>query len=417
MKKPIKRLAAAQELLSHEWLPLVDVLRAGLFEAVVAAGSAEAMRMLEEQRDAICGPRYRHLEERAAYRHGSCPGSVVMGGRRVTMPRPRVRSAEGKELELPLWSRWSQEDPLEQRAMKQMLLGVSTRRYAGSLEQLPTSISVRGTSRSAVSRRFVAGTKKRLGDLMRRDLSKLDLLVLMIDGVHFEDHVVLAALGITADGTKQVLGLWEGATENATACKGLLGDLASRGLRTDQTMLVVLDGAKALRKAVKDVFGDRALIQRCQEHKRRNVAEQLPESMRKSVRRAMKEAYRCRDAKRARRLLDGLAERLDVEHPGAAASLREGLDETLTVLELGLPDRLEQTLRTTNPIDNIFGGVRDRTRRVKKWKGGRMILRWCAVALLDAEANFRRIRGHAEMPKLVTALRTRDAVDHVNAVA
>lgn len=417
MKKPIKRLAAAQEVLSQQALPLVDVLRSSLFEAVVAAGSAEAIRMLEEQRDAICGARYRHLEERVAYRHGSCAGSVVMGGRRVTMPRPRVRSAEGKELELPLWSRWSQEDPLEQRAMKQMLLGISTRRYAGSLEQLPTDVSVRGTSRSAVSRRFVAGTKKRLGDLMRRDLSKLDLLVLMIDGVHFEDHVVLAALGIAADGTKHVLGLWEGATENATACKSLLGDLASRGLRTDQTMLVVLDGAKALRKAVKDVFGDRALIQRCQEHKRRNVADQLPESMRTPVRRAMKEAYRCRDAKRARRLLDTLAERLDAEHPGAAASLREGLEETLTVLELGLPDRLEQTLRTTNPIDNIFGGVRDRTRRVKKWKGGRMILRWCAVAVLEAEANFRRIRGHAEMPKLVNALRLRDAVDDVNAVA
>jgi putative transposase len=417
VKKPIKRLAVAQEVLSQQSLPLVDVLRSSLFEAVVAAGSAEAIRMLEEQRDAICGPRYRHLEERAAYRHGSCAGSVVMGGRRVTMPRPRVRSAEGTELELPLWRRWSQEDPLEERAMKQMLLGVSTRRYAGSLEQLPTNVPVRGTSRSAVSRRFVVGTKKRLGDLMRRDLSKLDLLVLMIDGVHFEDHVVLAALGIAVDGTKHVLGLWEGATENATACKGLLGDLASRGLRTDQTMLVVLDGAKALRKAVKDVFGERALIQRCQEHKRRNVADQLPESMRKPVRRAMKEAYRCRDAKRARRLLDALAERLDADHPGAAASLREGLEETLTVLELGLPDRLEQTLRTTNPIDNIFGGVRDRTRRVKKWKGGRMILRWCAVAVLDAEANFRRIRGHAEMPKLVTALRLRDAVDDVNAVA
>ena len=320
-------------------------------------------------------------------------------------------------MELPLWSRWSQEDPLEQLAMKQMLLGISTRRYAGSLEQMPINVSVRGTSRSAVSRRFVAGTKKRLGDLMRRDLSKLDLVVLMSDGVHFEDHVVLAALGIATDGTKHVLGLWEGATENATACKGMLVDLAARGLRTDQTMLVVLDGAKALRKAVKDVFGDHALIQRCQEHERRNVADQLPESMRKPVRRTMKEAYRCRDAKRARRLLDALAERLDAEHPGAAASLREGVEETLTVPELGLPDRLEQTLRTTNPIDNTFGGVRDRTRRVKKWKGGRMILRWCAVAVLDAEANVRRIRGHAEMPKLVTAIRLRDAIDDVNAVA
>jgi len=270
-----------------------------------------------------------------------------------------------------------------------------------------------------VSRRFVTGTQKRLGDLMRRDLSKLDLVVLMIDGIHFEDHVVLAALGIALDGTKHVLGLWEGATENATACKGLLTDLVTRGLRADRPMLVVLDGAKALRKAVKDVFGERALIQRCQEHKKRNVSEQLPDDMRLSVRRAMNEAYDCRDGKRALRLLHALAERLDDEHPGAAASLREGLEETLTVLELALPDRLQKTLRTTNPIDNLFGGVRDRTHRVKRWKGGRMILRWCAMAVLEAEKNFRRVRGCAEMPKLVAVLRQRDrgAVDHRGAVA
>jgi len=417
VKKPTKRLAATQELALPQEPPLVDVLRSNLFEAVIAAGSAEAMRMLEEQREALCGPRYKQVDERQAYRHGSCAGSLVMGGRRVTMPRPRARSVEGRELELPLWKQWSQEDPLEQRAMSQMILGVSTRKYARSLEKLPLTVPERGTSRSAVSRRFVAGTKKRLGDLMRRDLSKLDLLVVMIDGVHFDDHVVLAALGITSDGTKHVLGLWEGATENATACKGLLADLASRGMRTDQTVLVVLDGAKALRKAAKDVFGERAVIQRCQEHKKRNVTEQLPESLRTPVRRAMKEAYDCRDSKRALRLLEALAERLDTEHPGAAASLREGLDETLTVIELSLPGRLQQTLRTTNPIDNLFGGVRDRTNRVKRWKGGRMILRWCALAVLEAEKNFRRIRGHAEMPKLVAALRNRDVVDQENAVA
>jgi putative transposase len=417
MEKPTKRLSAAQEVLEQQALPLADELRSSLFEAVVAAGTAEAIRMLEEQREALCGPRYKQVDERQAYRHGSCAGSLVMGGRRVTMPRPRVRSVEGRELELPLWKQWSQEDPLEERAMSQMVLGVSTRGYARSLERLPMTVPERGTSRSAVSRRFVAGTKKQLARLMRRDLSNLDILVLMIDGVHFEDHVVLAALGITSDGTKHVLGLWEGATENATACKALLEDLASRGMRTDRPVLVVLDGAKALRKAAMDVFGERALIQRCQEHKKRNVAEQLPESMRTPVRRAMKEAYDCRDSKRALRLLDALATRLDAEHPGAAASLREGLDETLTVIGLGLPDRLQQTLRTTNPIDNLFGGVRDRTNRVKRWKGGRMMLRWCAAAVIEAEKNFRRIRGQAEMPKLVAALRSGDAIDQKNAVA
>ena len=174
-------------------------------------------------------------------------------------------------------------------------------------------------------------------------------------------------------------------------------------------MLIVLDGAKALHKACRDVFGDRAFIQRCQEHKKRNVADHLPESMRPGVRRAMNQAYECRDAKRAKRQLEALAARLESEHPGAAASLREGLDETLTVIELNLPERLQLSLRTTNPIDNLIGSVRKVSRRVKRWRGGRMMLRWCGAAVLDAEQRFRRIRGYREMPKLIAALRARDA--------
>ena len=245
--------------------------------------------------------------------------------------------------------------------------------------------------------------------LQRRDLSKLSLAVLMIDGIHFEDHVVLVALGFENDGKKHVLGLWEGATENFRACKALLENLASRGLQTNRSMLIVLDGAKALHKACRDVFGDRAFIQRCQEHKKRNVADHLPESMRPGVRRAMNQAYECRDAKRAKRQLEALAARLESEHPGAAASLREGLDETLTVIELNLPERLQLSLRTTNPIDNLIGSVRKVSRRVKRWRGGRMMLRWCGAAVLDAEQRFRRIRGYREMPKLIAALRARDA--------
>ena len=219
-------------------------------------------------------------------------------------------------------------------------------------------------------------------------------------------------------GRQHVLGLWEGATENARACKGLLEDLVTRGLATDRAMLVVLDGAKALHKAVKDVFASRALIQRCQEHKKRNVADQLPESMRPSVRRAMSEAYESSDAKRGLRLLENLAARLDRDHPGAAASLREGLAETLTVIDLGITGRLRLTLRTTNPIDNIFGSVRRVSRRVKRWRGGRMMLRWCGAALLDASTRFRRIKGHAEMPKLVAALRAYEGTfDQQEAVA
>jgi transposase-like protein len=418
MKKAIRRPVVAQEVLAQLRVPLAELMRSTLLDTVITAGSLRAIEMLEEQREALCGPKHAQNAERHAYRHGSCAGSVVMGGRRVVLPRPRVRSVERRELELPAWKQWSDEDPLEQRALAQMILGVSTRGYAGSLERLPVELPERGKSRSAVSRRFVQGTQKQLAKVLQRDLSHLKLAVLMIDGVHFEDHVVLAALGIDEAGNKHVLGLWEGATENARACKGLLEDLVTRGLATDRAMLVVLDGAKALHKAVKDVFGSRALIQRCQEHKKRNVADQLPESMRPSVRRAMSEAYESSDAKRGLRLLENLAARLDRDHPGAAASLREGLAETLTVIDLGITGRLRLTLRTTNPIDNIFGSVRRVSRRVKRWRGGRMMLRWCGAALLDASTRFRRIKGHAEMPKLVAALRAYEGTfDRREAVA
>jgi transposase-like protein len=418
MKKAIKSPALTQEALEQLRLPLANLMRATLLDTVITAGSVEAIKILEEEREALCGPKHTQREDRRAYRHGHCAGSLVMGGRRVTLPRPRVRSLEGQELELPAWKLWSDEDPLEERAMAQMLLGVSTRGYANSLEALPAPLPERGKGRSAVSRRFVRRTQKRLTELLRRDLSGLNLAVLMIDGIHFEDHVVLTALGIDEGGHKHVLGLWEGATENARACKGLLEDLIGRGLGTDRALLVVIDGAKALHKAVSDVFGKRALIQRCQEHKKRNVADQLPESMRPSLRRAMNEAYESSDPQRALRLLENLAARLEGEHPGAAASLREGLAETLTVIELGLTGWLRFTLRTTNPIDNLFSSVRKVTNRVKRWRGGRMMLRWCAASVLDASTRFRRIRGCAEMPKLVAALRAHEGtLDQEDAVA
>ena len=398
-----------QEILSQLQLPLSELIRQTLLDTVITSGTIQAIEMLRSQQEALCGPRYKQVADRKAHRHGSTAGSLVMGGRRVTLPRPRVRSVAGREVELPAWTQWSREDPLEQRALQQMILGVSTRGYSDSLEKLPVEVPERGKSRSAVSRRFVEGTRRRLVKLQRRDLSKLSLAVLMIDGIHFEDHVVLVALGFENDGKKHVLGLWEGATENSRACKALLENLASRGLQTNRSMLIVLDGAKALHKACRDVFGDRAFIQRCQEHKKRNVADHLPESMRPGVRRAMNQAYECRDAKRAKRLLEALAARLESEHPGAAASLREGLDDTLTVIELNLPERLQLSLRTTNPIDNLIGSVRKVSRRVKRWRGGRMMLRWCGAAVLDAEQRFRRIRGYREMPKLIAALRARDA--------
>lgn len=290
-----------------------------------------------------------------------------------------------------------------------MVLGVSTRRYGRSLEPVPEEIETRGESKSAVSRRFVRHGEKILSERLAARLDGLDLAALLIDGLHFGEHVVLCALGIDVTGKKRVLGLWEGATENASACKALFDNLVERGLRTDRTLLVIIDGAKALARAVRDHFGSRALLQRCQVHKRRNVLEALPERMRASVGAALSEAYRSEDAERAKRMLLNLVRRLQREHPGAAASLREGLDETLTVARLGLPYRLARSLSTTNAIENMLGRVRNVSRNVKRWRHGAMILRWVAAGMSEAERGFRRLKGHASMPILAAKLREHDA--------
>jgi transposase-like protein len=388
---------------------LGEVVRHELHEFVVSAGMVALMAVLEAERTEICGPRYAHLPERQVHRGGHAPGELVLGGRRVRVQRPRARTVDGVELTLPSWEAFSAEDPLGKRALEQMLVGVSTRRYHRTLEPVPADVPTRGTSKSAVSRRFVAKTSAQMGAWLGQDLSFIDLVVLMIDGVHIDDHVLLVALGIDAEGQKHVLGVCEGATENSTSCTALLSDLRDRGLRTERTTLVVLDGSKALLKAVREIFGSRALVQRCQVHKIRNVLDQLPEEMRMSVRAAMREAYGCTDATRARKLLQNLARRLRDAYPAAAASLEEGLDETLTVMGLGLPPNLAKVLSTTNAIENLIGAVRRLSKRVRRWRNGKMILRWTVAAVSDASTRFRRIAGaRAAMPKLVLALRSRD---------
>jgi putative transposase len=404
-----KRTGREQRAQEQLMLPLRGLAREALWDTVVFSGLAFVEDELEAERAVLCGPRYAHSAERQALRSGHVPSSLVLGGRRVKVERPRARSTEGHELLLPSWRVWSSRDPLDERAFEQMVLGVSTRRYARSLEALPEEFAVRGVGKSAVSERFVVGTQRRLFELMRRDLSGLELVGLMIDGVHFAEHVVLAAVGIDTSGQKHVLGLREGATENAAACKALLADLIERGLNPNRAILVVIDGAKALHKAVIDTFGARVLIQRCHAHKKRNVTDALPERMRASLGSAMNQAYATRDPKRARRLLENLARRLASAHPGAAGSLREGLEETLTVMRLDLPESLERVLSSTNLIENLFSRVRDTARRVKRWQGGMMILRWTAAGVLEAERHFRKVAGYRAIPKLVAALRAHDA--------
>ena len=390
------------------WLQLPGLVGEALYETVIEAGLACVNEALEAERVALCGRRYQHLSERRALRAGHVASSLVLGGRRVALSRPRVRSVEGCEVGLPSWREWSARDPLTERAMEQMMLGVSSRRYARSLEPLPPAIAVRGTSKSAVSERFVYGTERKLAELMSRELSGLGLVALLIDGLHFGEHLVLAAVGVNERGEKHVLGLREGATENAAAVRALLADLVERGLDPNRCLLVVIDGAKALHKAVGEMFGQRAMIQRCREHKKRNVSDALPERLRASVRAAMNQAYATHDPKRARRLLDNLARRLEHQHPGAAASLREGLDETLTVMRLGLPENLERVLSSTNLIENLFSRVREIGRRVRRWQSGTMVLRWTAAGVLEAERGFRKLAGYRGMPILTAALRTRD---------
>lgn len=405
MKKNAKK-TTKKEVQNQAVLPLREFVKVQLFDTVVTLGMQQVYEILEEERATLCGPRYRHEEGREAVRAGYAQGTLPMGGRTVTLQRPRVRTVDGRrEIPLSSWEQFQLADPLTERAVEQMVLGVSTRRYERSLEPLPTGISAGGTSKSSVSRRFIQGTQKKLDELLGRDLSSLRLTVIMIDGIHFADHVILVALGIDEEGRKTVLGLHEGATENSAACKGLLRGIIDRGVSAEQAMLFVVDGGKGLKKAITDMWGSLALVQRCQIHKVRNVLEHLPASMQGTVRQTIGQAHRIRDVDKAKKLLKNLATRLDDKHPGAAGSIREGLDETLTVMGLGLPETLERMLSVTNAIENLFGSVRVVSRRVKRWRGGKMILRWSAAGLLEAEKGFRKIRGYRDMPFLVDALK------------
>jgi putative transposase len=391
-------------------LPLVDLLvdtRAELFELAIASGLRVLTTMLEEDRTTVCGARYAHQTGRVASRAGTVSSEVVLGGRKVAIRRPRVR-ADGHEVVLPTFRTMADADPLNRRVVEQMLVGVATRQYARSLEPIPSTVASRGTSKSTVSRRFVAKTRAQLEAWQLAPLEALDLVGLVLDGVHVGEHCLIVALGIAADGQKHALGLWEGSTENATLCQSLLANLQSRGLRTDRSLLVILDRSKALRKAVRDTFGDIALVQRCQVHKLRNVLDHLPDRQRAWVKAILQRAYRSTDVATARRLLLDLARRLEAEHPSAAESVREGLDETLTVLGLGLSETLRRSLVTTNAAESLISRTRQVKRNVKRWRGGQMVVRWVAAGVLEAVKGFRRLKGCKAMPQLVIALRTRD---------
>jgi putative transposase len=385
---------------------IAGAAKEGLLALAVGTGLQVMAAIFDEDVARLCGPDGKHNPDRAGYRHGAGAGSVTLGGRRLPVTRPRVRAADGSgELRLPSYDLFSSTEILSRLAMEKMLAGLSSRRYTAGLEPAGQAVedAAAATSKSAVSRRFVAATETALAELMSRDLSDLDLVALLIDGVHFGEHTCVVALGIGIDGTKHPLAVEEGSTENATLVTELVTGLRDRGLDVTKPILAVLDGAKALSRAVKDVF-DKPVIHRCQQHKIKNVRDRLPERLRGVVERRMRQAYHAESAVQAEGLLTELAAELDKTHPGAAASLREGMAETLTVLRLGVPPTLARTLRSTNSIESMIEICREHSKNVKRWRNGQMALRWCAAGMLEAGHQFRRVNGHLHLPKLRAAL-------------
>jgi transposase-like protein len=322
----------------------------------------------------------------------------------MSVPKPRVRTVDGKEVELETWGAVADEDPLEERVMAQILAGVTTRKYSQSLESAPAEAKTSSESRSSVSRRFVARTKKQVQEFLSRPLGDLDLPVIMIDGAGLGDHLLLTVLGVEADGHKHVLGVVEGATEGSQVGLSLFRNLIDRGLVVERARLFVVDGGRGIRSAIRSTFGTWALIQRCQVHKMRNILDHLPQHKRPWVRTIVRRAWDAPTAAQAKAQLKQLAKQLEEPHPGAAASVLEGLDETLTLHRLGLRGPLYRTLRSTNAIENLQGTVKSVARHVKRWRSGSMALRWCVTGLAEAEKRFRRVKGYRSMPSLVAAL-------------
>ena len=413
-KPAVRAVAPAQVQITLPVQGVLQDVKHAFYGLCIQAGREVLAKMLEADRVTLCGAKGVPDRARSAVRGGSTDSRVVLGGQRIAIKRPRVRAVDAGELYLPTYAWAAGADPLDGATMSAIAAGVSTRRYAGTLDELPPPDQALSTSRSAVSRRFVALSQEQLDAWLHRSLDGLDLPVVMIDGIHLRDRVVLIALGIDSRGNKHVLGLREGSTEASRVVRSLLADLIDRGLAAERMRLWVIDGGKALRTAIVECFGATALVQRCQEHKRRNVIEHLPEALHVSVNRSLRDAWAGQHTALAKKRLLRLATSLQAQHPGAAASLKEGLDETLTVQGLGITGALYRTLRTTNPIENLNGSIAHYTRNVKRWQDGQMTLRWIASALSDAAGRFRKLKGYSDMKTLLSALKQRCPTDILN---
>jgi putative transposase len=386
---------------------LVGAAREGLLALSVGVGLGVVHELMELEVTEVVGPKGKHDPDRTAKRHGHEDGSMTLGGRRVQVRRPRMRAADD-EHELPVrsYEYFADRDPLTRAVMDRMLAGVSTRMFAGVGEPVGEEVerSSSTTSKTSVSEMFVERTATALEELMARRLDDVRLAVMMLDGMEIAERTHVVALGITTDGAKIPLGLWEGSTENATLAKDLLADLVDRGLDPEQAILFVIDGGKSLRKAIREVFGGHALVQRCQRHKERNVTDLLPERDRDRVRARMRAAWALTDADVALQRMELLASELDRTWPDAGRSLREGMADTLTLMRLRITGRLAETLCSTNPCESMIEIVRYTQRNVKRWHDGDMRKRWTAAGMLVAEQQFRRIIGYKDLAKLVIAV-------------
>ena len=386
---------------------LQDV-RASFERFSLTAGIATLGSMMEEDATGLCGPRYGRGDGKSAFRWGKTKGKIGFHGGKVEVDRPRVRARDGQELALPSWEAALSEDLLGQWALNLMLINVSTRKVGRAVRlpggDVPTPKGA-GVTRSAVSRRFVALSAARMQEWMAADLSEMDLLVIQIDGIHIKDDLILlAAVGVDGSGNKHPLGVVEGATENAAVCQALLDNMVGRGLDPAVCRLFIIDGSRALSKAIRNTFGRHTPIQRCQVHKARNITERLPKPLHAYVRKALRQAWELDDADKAEKLIRNLARRLEREAPGVAASILEGIDEILTVARLGLPTDLRRSLACTNIIENMNGSARRVCRNVKRWQDASMALRWTSAAMLEAAKGFRRLKAYKQLPTLRAAL-------------
>jgi putative transposase len=377
--------------------------RDGLMELSMSLGLEVMRMMLEEDVTRYAGPKGKHnTEERTGYRHGTENTTVVIGGKKVRVERPRVRAKDGGgELKLETLNLFQSEDPLNKAIMTRLLSGVSTRKYIRTVDGEAADTIC--TSKSEVSRRFIEGMEARMQEFLTRRLDH-EYPVMMIDGLELGKMTILAAMGIDSDGKKRVLGVAEGGSENSTVVKGLLEDLISRGLDASCPRLYVLDGGKALHKAVTDTFGKAALIQRCQVHKKRNVLSYLPQSEQANISVAMTMAYREFEYDAARIKLMDIADKLEHRYPKATASILEGLEETLTVHRLKVPGTLRETLCSTNPMESANSACRGIIRRVSNFRNGEMAIRHAAAGFIEAERGFRRIKGYRQLTMLTSML-------------